>query len=96
MAHDLEMKFHHFLPKEVNFEKVRILTLDGTLAVKLGAEHLHTEVKDSQGQDDTDAKTDTPHCLQMVHSSCRQYDQEDRYGQRTSELLSHELLNLTI
>ena len=48
------------------------LTFDSTLSVELGAEHPQTEKEHGDGQDNANAKTNTPDGREVILSSRRQ------------------------
>jgi len=63
-----------------------VLTLDSTLAIKLGTEHPQPEDQHHKGKDYPNAKADTPDRGKVILSGDRKNDEEYGRGQRTTKL----------
>lgn len=61
-------------------------TFDCPVAVKLRTEHANSEVEDRHWKEDSKSERETPDSVEMVFSSDGKKDQEDGYGQWSSEL----------
>ena len=64
-----------------------MVTLDGTLPVKLRAQHPHPKNQHGKWEDNPDAEADTPDSLKMILSSDRKNDEKDRTSQGTPKLV---------
>ena len=63
-----------------------MLTLDSTLAIKLGAEHPPPEDQYHKGKDYPNPEADTPDRGKVILSGDRKDDEEYGRSQRTTEL----------
>lgn len=73
------------LPVVAKYKQIRNTLLDGTATVQFGVEHLETEIKNRQGQEDTDTKAYSPHSREVVFTSSRENDQEYGDSKRATE-----------